>query len=75
MSLKKFHIVFITLATLCMAGFSLWCFLPRQGGGVGVLVSGGGSLALAFATAIYGIWFYRNKLNDLAELATAAASK
>jgi hypothetical protein len=75
MSLKKFHIVFITLATLCMAGFSLWCFLPRQGGGVGVLVSGGVSLGLAFVTAFYGVWFYRNKLSDVAELAAASASK
>lgn len=65
MSLRKFHVVFITLATLCMALFALWCFAPQQGGGAAMLAGGGSSLFFAFATAFYGVWFYRNKLSGV----------
>ncbi len=64
MSLKKFHIVFISLATLCFAGFGLWCLLLQGGGGAAFVAAGGASLALAGATAVYGTWFYRNKLHS-----------
>ena len=62
MSLKGFHIVFVTLATLCLVGFAVWTFasevepLVRIGGGISALTG--------VALAVYGSWFYRNKLKD-----------
>ena len=67
MDLKKFHIVFITLATLCFVGFGLWSFSPSAGGGLAALVGGGAGIALGLATAVYGMWFYRNKIRDFDE--------
>lgn len=62
MSLKGFHIVFVTISTLCLVGFAAWAFLSdvepmlRVGGAV--------SAACGVALAIYGSWFYRNKLKN-----------
>lgn len=62
MSLKGFHIVFVTLATLCLVGFSVWTLASD----VDLLVrlSGGCSAVLGVVLAVYGSWFYRNKLKD-----------
>jgi len=62
MSLKGFHIVFITLATICMVGFAAWSIVNEAGASVRV----GGILSgiLGIAMAIYGFWFYRVKLKD-----------
>lgn len=62
MSLKGFHIVFITLSTLCLVGFAVWTMATD----VGPLVrlTGCLSAALGLALAAYGSWFYRNKLKD-----------
>ena len=62
MDLKRFHILFISLATLCCVGFGLWCFTPSAGGGIGAYAGGGAGIVLGFATAVYGMWFYRNKI-------------
>jgi len=60
MSLKGFHIVFITLSTLCAFGFAVWTFLSRnEANSGGVRVFGMISLAAGFALAVYGISFYR----------------
>ena len=68
MSLQKFHILFITLATLCFVGFGLWCFSGGIGasqGGLLLPVAGGVSILLGLATAFYGMWFYRNKIRGI----------
>jgi hypothetical protein len=62
MSLKGFHIVFITLSTLCLVGFAVWTV--ASDGGVLVRLSGGLSAVLGVTLAVYGSWFYRNKLKD-----------
>ena len=62
MSLKGFHIVFISLATLCLVGFAVWAFVSNPG--VAIRVGGGVSALLGIALAVYGSWFYRNKLKD-----------
>jgi hypothetical protein len=70
MSLKKFHIVFITLSTLCLVGFGAWCFFGTfqlTYGFVGDLMkfkylTGTISIVLGLITSIYGVWFYRNKI-------------
>ena len=60
MTLKGFHIVFITCSTLlalCLAGWCLW--LQMAFGGSGYMIGAISSFAVAVALFIYGIWFYR----------------
>ena len=56
MSLKAFHIVFVTLATLLAAGFAAWALREPTGSyrWLGVL-----SVAAAVALPVYGWWFLR----------------
>lgn len=54
MSLKAFHILFITLATLITAGFGLWALSPEHSE---VAWMGWVSLAAAVVLPIYGRWF------------------
>ena len=63
MSLKGFHVVFVTLATLCLLGFAVWSFLSGEGGLLTKVV-GACSAALGVLLASYGAWFYRNKLKN-----------
>jgi uncharacterized protein YqgC (DUF456 family) len=60
MSLKAFHVVFVTLALL-LAGFVAWWAVARWHAG-----DGGGWLAMAIACAlsmvalaVYGVWFLK----------------
>ena len=54
MSLKAFHVFFITFATLITAGFGLWALGPANTSGVWL---GWLSLAVAVGLPIYGRWF------------------
>jgi hypothetical protein len=54
MSLKTFHIFFISVAVLLCLGFGVWCF--RQTGYTGL---GVGSFVLAVALVVYEIIFLR----------------
>lgn len=62
MSLKGFHILFITLAFLCAAGFWAWSAwdveTARQHGAV---ATGNLSGALALVLFVYGLWFVIKK--------------
>lgn len=66
MSIRGFHIIFITIATLLCVSVSLWTFLLS---GItsftGRLSLGGGSALVAVALLIYGVYFYQKikKLN------------
>ncbi|MDX1741276.1 MAG: hypothetical protein R3178_08290 [Rhodothermales bacterium] len=66
MSLKAFHIVFITLSTLLAIGFGFSSYHDYQ-------MHGGGALSMSLAVAgfvaaiglvIYGVWFLK-KLKDV----------
>ena len=71
MSLKKVHVLFITLASLCCLAFGLWCFIPRAGSASPALTMAGvASIVCGCAVAVYGMWFYRNKIRGIE---TAAA--
>ena len=60
MSLKAFHIVFITVSVLLMLFLAGWCFSSnRQGGGTMDAVWGSLSLATAAALAVYGQRFLK----------------
>lgn len=59
MSLKGFHIVFVTVVTLLFLFLSVWSFFfaPEQSGlilGLGVVGAAG-----VLAMPVYGVYFYR----------------
>lgn len=62
MTLKGFHVLFITLSTLCLVGFAAWAMIFDVE--LGVRISGVISGFLGVALGTYGTWFYRNKLKD-----------
>ena len=60
MSLKGFHIVFITFSTLLALGVGAWCIWVDLVAGAPVYRLGAiGSFLAALVLVIYGIWFYR----------------
>ena len=60
MSLKNFHIFFISLSVLTSVGFGLWCFLSETGKRLsGSQVMGGISLAACLGLIVYGVLFIR----------------
>ena len=69
MSLKAFHIVFIIVSTLLMAGFSAWSFDAYFTGGrhVADLCWGIGCLLGVAALLVYGRYFLK-KLKNISYL-------
>jgi hypothetical protein len=68
MTLKAFHVVFIALATVTAAGFGVWslhAFLTQRG--IGNLLLGALSLAVAVGLVVYGVWFLK-KMKDVSYL-------
>ena len=60
MSLKGFHIVFITLSTLLAILVGGWCLSVNSAVGAPVYLGGAiASFVVAVALAIYGVWFYK----------------
>ena len=60
MSLKGFHIVFITFATLLALGCSAWCLqLYLMEAASGFITGAIACFLCAVALFVYGIWFYR----------------
>jgi Na+/melibiose symporter-like transporter len=58
MSLKGFHVLFITVATMLCAGFTLWAVSQLgQGGAAPALAIAG--LVSSVALPVYGAWFLR----------------
>jgi hypothetical protein len=65
MSLKAFHILFVTVSTLLAVWFTVWSF-THYGAGAGTLylVSGIGGCLLVIGLPIYGVWFLK-KMKDV----------
>ena len=60
MSLKGFHIVFITFSTALAFVLGIWCIRVNLAEGAPVYLAGAiGSFAAAVALIVYGVWFYR----------------
>jgi hypothetical protein len=60
MSLKFFHIVFITCSFVLALGFGVWCVQSRVGHGhMEYLGLGIASFATGAALLGYGVWFLR----------------
>ncbi|VVM06084.1 hypothetical protein MAMC_00937 [Methylacidimicrobium cyclopophantes] len=60
MSLRQFHILFVTIVTclfLGLGGWALMGYFHNEGGSL--LWFGAGSLAVALIVVAYGIWFLR----------------
>ena len=65
MSLRSFHIVFVTVSTLMFVFLALWAFLLTQERSV--VATGLGILGVigTVGMPIYGIYFYRKARNIL----------
>ncbi len=62
MSLKGFHILFITLAFLCAGGFWAWSIWDAEAAlQQGAVATGNLSGALALVLLVYGLWFVIKK--------------
>ena len=60
MSLKSFHIVFITCAVVLTFGFAAWAIRSYLGGaGAGLLGAGISAVVVGSGLIIYGILFLR----------------
>ena len=60
MSLKGFHILFITVSTLLALGIGVWCLRINSTHGAPVYSIGAiGAFAAAAALICYGVYFYR----------------
>jgi hypothetical protein len=60
MSLRIFHILFITLSTLLSLGLAAWAYGNfRAYGATGHLIASGIAAAVALALVVYGVWFLR----------------
>jgi hypothetical protein len=67
-SLKAFHVLFVSLAFLFVAGFAVWSGLAyTRGGATADLVLGVVSAVVALALPVYGRWFL-SKTRDVSYL-------
>ena len=64
MSLKGFHIVFVTVCTLLFAFLALWAFVLTSESSGWVSVLGGIGICGVVLMLTYGVYFYR-KLQTL----------
>jgi hypothetical protein len=60
MSLKAFHIVFITFSTLLALATGVWCLWINLTVGAPIYAAGAvASFVVAIVLMVYGVWFYR----------------
>jgi len=65
MSLKAFHIIFVTISMLLAGAFGVWAIVKyRSNGDVGLLAAGVISGLLFVALGGYGRWFLRKLQNE-----------
>ena len=60
MSLKGFHIVFITFSTLLAVACGAWCLQVNAVAGAPIYLAGAIScFVVAVGLVVYGVWFWR----------------
>ena len=59
MSLKGFHVVFVTASVLLAFGFALWCFEAAPEPGAGRLAAGAASVLVGLGLIGYEAWFLK----------------
>jgi lipopolysaccharide export LptBFGC system permease protein LptF len=65
MSLKAFHLIFVTVSMLLAGGFAYWAIRQyRVGGDVELLMGGVVAVLLFVAMGVYGRWFLRKLKNE-----------
>lgn len=63
MSLRAFHIVFVTVSTLLFAFLALWAFVLSADRTATVTVLGVVSVAGLLGMPVYGVYFYKKVRN------------
>lgn len=64
MSIRGFHIIFITISTMLFLGIASWIFmLSGMPSGIAKYAFGGGALFIALSLVIYGFFFYKKIKN------------
>ena len=63
MSLKGFHVIFITLATLLCVFVVLWAFVFEDTATLWLKIFGGTCAVAAVILPVYGVSFYRKAQN------------
>lgn len=64
-SLKAFHILFVTVSMLLAGGFAVWAILQyRASGELGLLIGGVLAGLMFIAMAVYGRWFLKKLKNE-----------
>ena len=59
MSLKGFHVVFVTASALLAFGFAAWCFGAVPEPAVGRLAAGAASALVGIGLVAYEAWFLK----------------
>ena len=59
MSLKSFHVVFISASTLLAFALAAWCFGTGEGPDAGRTAAGVGAVAAGLGRAAYEAWVVR----------------
>ena len=59
MSLKAFHVVFVTASALLAFGFAAWCFGGSPAAGGGRIFAGAASVLAGFGLFFYEAWFLK----------------
>lgn len=60
MSLKAFHVIFVTTATIFSLAGARWAYqIYQQTMSLEMKVVSFSSIAIAVALLVYGVWFYR----------------
>jgi len=59
MSLKAFHVVFVTASALLAFGFAAWCFEAEPEAGAGRLAAGAASVLAGLGLVFYEAWFVK----------------
>jgi hypothetical protein len=59
MSLKAFHVVFVTASVMLAFGFAAWCFRAVADPGAGRLAAGAGSVLAGIGLVAYEAWFLK----------------
>lgn len=59
MSLKAFHVVFVSASALLAFGFAVWCFGAVPAPGTGRLAAGAASVLAGLGLVGYEAWFLK----------------
>jgi hypothetical protein len=59
MSLKGFHVVFVTASALLAFGFAVWCVAAVAEPGTGRLAAAAASVAAGIGLILYEAWFLK----------------